>query len=67
MAQNLTIRFVRHWRGRSPGDVDSALDYGVAEELIRRGVAEAVQKTTTVSALPPGVRRNAKNSDLIVR
>lgn len=53
MAQNLTIRFVRHWRGRSPGDVDSALDSGVAVELLRRGIAEPATAAVTAPVPAP--------------
>jgi hypothetical protein len=45
--QNMTIRFVRHWRGRNPGDIDTSLDLGVAVELLRRGIAEPVVAAST--------------------
>lgn len=35
-----TIRFLTHWRGREPGLVTQELDYGVADVLVLRGIAE---------------------------
>lgn len=33
------IEFLRPWRGRPTGRVDSGLDYGVAQLLVQRGIA----------------------------
>lgn len=40
--QKRTIKFRHPWRGREPGQLDDALDFGVVVELVRRGIAEYV-------------------------
>jgi hypothetical protein len=52
-----TIRFRQPWRGRQPGDLDNALDFGVASELVRRGIAEFV---VGQAAPQPKGQRNAE-------
>lgn len=50
-APNNTIRFRQHWRGREPGQTTDALDYGVAQLLVQRGIAEFV--ANALPAAPP--------------
>lgn len=33
------LKFLRPWRGRVAGDIDTALDFGVAQLLVQRGIA----------------------------
>jgi hypothetical protein len=40
MKKTTEIIFLRRWRGREPGHIDSALDYGVAQLLVQRGIAQ---------------------------
>lgn len=39
------VEFIHAWRGRAPGETDSALDYGVAHQLVQRGIAKWRQAT----------------------
>jgi hypothetical protein len=39
-SEHRPIKFNRHWRGRQPGQVDLALVYGVAEQLVQRRIAD---------------------------
>lgn len=38
-----SIKFIRPWRGREVGSIDSQLNYGVMVELVRRKFAEFSQ------------------------
>jgi hypothetical protein len=49
------IRFNRYWRGRQPGHVDSALVYGVAEQLVQRRIADWQDKPAAHNESPPEV------------
>lgn len=40
MTKAQKIKFKQQWRGREPGQVDDALDYGVQQMLVQRGIAE---------------------------
>ena len=40
----MRIRFIHPWRGRQPGQIDTALDTGVAVELVRRKIAAVVHE-----------------------
>ena len=51
------IKFLLPWRGREPGHIDSALDAGVAAELVRRGIAVYVQTART----PPPQTKQVKH------
>lgn len=52
-----TIRFLTHWRGREPGLVTKEIDYGIADTLVTRGIAEwcpgGVAKTIETAAKVP--------------
>lgn len=39
------VEFLLPWRGRTPGHVDSALDYGVQQQLVQRHIAKFVTQT----------------------
>ena len=49
-----TIKFLRPWRGREAGQVLGTLDYGVAQTLVLRGIAQwhGVPATVTPPVLP---------------
>lgn len=49
-----SIRFVRPWRRREPGQIDRDLTYGVQELLVQRGIAEWVEERRA-EVVPPEV------------
>lgn len=46
-----TVRFKQHWRGRDAGELCSTLDYGVAQLLVQRGVAEWVKDESSQGSI----------------
>lgn len=34
------VRFLQQWRGRTVGHIDTQLDFGVMDQLVRRNIAE---------------------------
>lgn len=40
MVKPTAIRFLLYWMGRQPEEINSELDYGVMDALVRRKVAE---------------------------
>lgn len=49
-----TIRFLRQYRSRAAGSVDSQMGYGVHDTLVNRGIAEFVLNAApSVAAIEP--------------
>lgn len=62
-----SIRFLRMWRNRETGSVNSNLDYGVMDTLVRRGIAEFVEEPVVVTETeyPPIRERKSRHRSLV--
>ncbi|HMC89994.1 MAG TPA: hypothetical protein VKI17_10625 [Gemmataceae bacterium] len=47
------IRFKQLWKGREPGTETTEIPYGMAQQLVRRGIVELVETSLAPSDIQP--------------